>query len=135
MIPVNIPLLGPEEKEAVMKVLDSGMLTQKAGKGPMVSEFEKKFADYVNVKYAIATNSGTAALHAALLALNIKPGDEVIVPSFTFVATASVALHVGAKPVFVDIDPEIYAMDPQELKKKITPKTKQSFPFICLDIP
>jgi len=128
MIPVNVPLVGTEEKEAVMKVLDSGMLTHKAGKGPMVSEFEKKFANYINVKNAIATNSGTAALHAALLAFNIKSGDEVIVPSFTFVATASVVLHVGAKPIFVDIDPEIYAMDPQELKKKITPKTKAIIP-------
>jgi perosamine synthetase len=128
MIPVNIPLLGKEEKEAVMKVLDSGMLTQKAGRGPMVSEFEKKFANYVKVKDAIATNSGTAALHAALLALNLKPSDEVIVPSFTFVATASVVLHVGAKPVFVDIDPEIYAMDPHEVKKKITPNTKAIIP-------
>jgi len=128
MIPVNVPLLGPEEKEAVMKVLDSGMLTQKAGKGPMVSEFEKKFANYVGAKNAIATNSGTAALHAALLACDLKAGDEVIVPSFTFVATASVVLHVGAKPVFVDIDSEIYAMDPQELKKKITSKTKVIIP-------
>jgi len=128
MIPVNVPLLGKEEKEAVMKVLDSGMLTQKAGKGPMVSEFEKKFANYVKVKHAIAMNSGTAALHAALLALNLKPSDQVIVPSFTFVATASVVLHVGAKPVFVDIDPEIYAMDPLEVKKKITPNTKAIIP-------
>jgi len=128
MIPVNVPLLGKEEKEAVMKVLDSGMLTQKAGRGPMVSEFERKFANYVKVKHAIATNSGTAALHAALLALNLKPSDQVIVPTFTFVATASVVLHVGAKPVFVDIDPEIYAMDPLEVKKKITPNTKAIIP-------
>ncbi|HUY01193.1 MAG TPA: aminotransferase class I/II-fold pyridoxal phosphate-dependent enzyme, partial [Candidatus Deferrimicrobium sp.] len=85
MIPVNIPLLGDEEKAAVMKVLDSGMLTHKAGKGPMVSEFEQKFSKYIKVKNSIAMSSGTAALHAALLALDIKAGDEVIVPSFTFV--------------------------------------------------
>jgi perosamine synthetase len=128
MIPVNIPLLGAEEKAAVMKVLDSGMLTHKAGKGPMVSEFEKKFSNYVKVKNAVAMSSGTAALHASLLALDIKAGDEVIVPSFTFVATASMVLHVGAKPVFVDIDPEIYTMDPQEVKKAITPRTKAIVP-------
>ncbi len=128
MIPVNIPLLDNEEKKAVMKVLDSGLLTQKAGKGPMVSEFEKKFSRYVKVKHCIALNSGTAALHAALLALDLKSGDEIIIPSFTFVATASVALHVGAKPIFVDIDPEIYAMDPNEVEKAITPKTKAIIP-------
>ncbi|NVM54484.1 MAG: DegT/DnrJ/EryC1/StrS family aminotransferase [Candidatus Helarchaeota archaeon] len=128
MIPVNIPLLGDKEKEAVLKVLESGMLTHKAGKGPMVSEFEKKFSNYIKVKHSIALNSGTAALHAALLALDIKSGDEVIIPSFTFVATASVALHVGAKPIFVDIDPEIYTMDPQEVEKVITPKTKAIVP-------
>ncbi|NVM31368.1 MAG: DegT/DnrJ/EryC1/StrS family aminotransferase [Candidatus Helarchaeota archaeon] len=128
MIPVNIPLIGDEEKAAVMKVLNSGMLTQKAGKGPMAAEFEKKFSNYVKVKHSIALNSGTAALHAALLALDINLGDEVIIPSFTFVATASVALHVGAKPIFVDIDPEIYTMDPEEVKKVITPKTKAIVP-------
>lgn len=128
MIPVNIPLLGKEEQEAVMKVLGSGMLTQKAGQGPMVVEFEKKFANYVKVKHAIALNSGTAALHAALLALDLKPSDEVIIPSFTFVATASMVMHAGGKPVFVDIDPEIYAMSPREVEKVITSKTKAIIP-------
>ncbi|MHA1264428.1 MAG: DegT/DnrJ/EryC1/StrS family aminotransferase [Candidatus Helarchaeota archaeon] len=128
MIPVNIPLLGVEEKEAVLKVLESGMLTHKSGEGPMVSEFEKKFSNYIKVKHSIATNSGTAALHAALLALDLTPGDEVIIPSFTFVATASVALHVSAKPIFVDIDPEIFTMDPNEVKKVITKRTKALIP-------
>ena len=128
MIPVNIPILGKEEKEAVLKVLDSGILTHKAGKGAMVSEFEKKFSNYVKVKHSVAMNSGTAALHVCLLALDLKPGDEVIIPSFTFVATASVALHVGAKPIFVDIDPEIYTMDAEVVKKAITPKTKAIIP-------
>ncbi len=128
MIPVNRPLLGAEEKEAVLKVLDSGILTNKEGKGPMVSEFEKKFAAYVKVKHAIAMNSGTAALHAALLALDLKHDEEVIIPSFTFIATASMILHVGAKPVFVDIDPDIYTISPHEVKKVLTSKTKAIIP-------
>lgn len=128
MIPVNVPLMGDEEKDAVMKVLSSGMLTHKAGQGPMASEFERKFSNYVKVKHAIAMNSGTAALHAALLALDLKPKDEVIIPSFTFVATASVVLHVGAKPIFVDIDPQIYSMDPEKVRAKITPNTKVIVP-------
>ncbi len=128
MIPVNVPLLGNEEKEKVLEVLSSGMLTHKAGQGKMAVEFEKKFSEYVKVKHSIAMNSGTAALHACLLALDLNPGDEVIIPSFTFVATASVALHVGAKPIFVDIDPEIYTMNPESVKKAITPKTKAVIP-------
>jgi perosamine synthetase len=128
MIPVNIPLIGDEEKEAVLKVLSSNMLTHKEGQGPMVMEFEKKFAKYIKVKHAIALNSGTAALHAALLSLDLRPEDEVIIPTFTFVATASMVLHVGAKPVFVDIDPEIYTMDPNAVEKAITSNTKAIIP-------
>ncbi|MHA1427362.1 MAG: DegT/DnrJ/EryC1/StrS family aminotransferase [Candidatus Helarchaeota archaeon] len=128
MIPVNIPLLGDEEKDAVLKVLGSSMLTHKAGQGPMVMEFEKKFAHYVQVKHAIALNSGTAALHAGLLALDLQPEDEIIIPTFTFVATASMVLHVGAKPVFVDIDPDLYTMDPGAVERAITSHTKAIIP-------
>ncbi|MHA1231566.1 MAG: DegT/DnrJ/EryC1/StrS family aminotransferase [Candidatus Helarchaeota archaeon] len=123
-IPINLPYLGEEEKKEVLKVLDSGYLTNKLGQGPMVSEFEKSFAKYIGCKYAIATNSGTSALHALLLSLDLDQKSEVIVPSFTFVATASVVLHVGAKPVFVDIDPEIFTIDPSKLEKLINKNTK-----------
>ena len=127
-IPINIPFLGEEEKAEVMKVLQSGYLTNKAGQGPMVQEFEKRFSKYIGCKHSIAINSGTSALHALLLALDLKSNDEVIIPSFTFVATASMILHVHAKPVFVDVDPKIFTMDPNKLEKLINKNTKAIIP-------
>lgn len=136
MIPINKPIIGKEEIEAVKKVLESGILTNASpAGGPMVKAFEEAFANYIGVRYAIAVNSGTAALYAALLALNIKPGDEIIVPAFTFVATANAVLQVGAKPVFVDIDPKTYTMDPDDLRKRITDKTKAIIPVHLYGLP
>jgi perosamine synthetase len=127
-IPINKPILGEEEKEAVRGVLDSGMLTNASYKGgPKVQEFERKLARLLKVKHAVAVNSGTAALHTALAAAGVGPGDEVVVPSFTFLATANVVLALGAKPVFVD-NKEDYNMDPGKLKKAMTRKTKAVIP-------
>ena len=106
MIPINAPHIGEEEVEAVVRVLESGVLTHGLGAGPMVSKFEKRFAKFANAKYAVAVNTGTAALHLALAGVGVKE-EEVILPSFTFVATAEAIALVGAKPVFVDIDSDI----------------------------
>ncbi|MHA1270264.1 MAG: DegT/DnrJ/EryC1/StrS family aminotransferase [Candidatus Helarchaeota archaeon] len=127
-IPINIPYIGEEEIKEVIKVLKSGYLTNKAGQGPMVREFESRFSKYIGSKYAIALNSGTAALHALLLSLDLSHSDEIIVPSFTFVATASMILHVGAKPVFVDIERDIFTLDPEKVKNAITKRTKAIIP-------
>ncbi len=97
--------------------------------GPEVREFEKKLAEYIGVEYAVTFNSGTSALHAVMLALGVKPGDEVIVPSFTFIATANSALFVGAKPVFAEIEEERYGLDPADVVERITPRTKVLMPI------
>ncbi len=127
-IPINIPLLGREEKEAVMAVLDSGILTNASFEGgKYVREFESKLRKKVGTKHAVAVNSGTAALHTSLVAYGVGPGDEVIVPAFTFEATANVVLACGAKPVFADIKAD-YNIDPDDVRKKITRKTKVVIP-------
>lgn len=128
MIPINKPLLGNEEIRAVAEVLRSGFLTEKRGSGPRVTRFENEFSRFVGTKYAVAVNNGTSALHAALLASGVDPGDEVIVPSLTFVATAEVVALAGAKPVFVDIDPQTYCMDPNEIEGAVTERTKAVIP-------
>ena len=120
MIPIAKPLIGEEEKKAVLEVLNSGRLAQ----GEKVAEFERNFADYIKVKHAIAVNSGTSALHAALLACRVKQGDEVITTPFSFIATANAILYCQAKPVFVDIDEKTFNINPEEIKEKITKKTK-----------
>ena len=97
--------------------------------GPNVEKFESLIAEYVGTEYALMFNSGTSALHATMLALGIGPGDEVIVPSFTFIATTNAPLFVGAKPVFADIEQETYGLDPQDVEKRITPKTKAILPI------
>jgi dTDP-4-amino-4,6-dideoxygalactose transaminase len=128
-IPINIPLVGKEEISAVTSILKNGALTSAANLGGKhVQNFEKSAASFVNSKYAIAVNSGTAALQAALYALDIKKGDEVLVPSFTFVATANAVVSTGAKPVFVDILKENFTIDPNDLEKKITKKTRAIIP-------
>ena len=120
-----MPILGKEEVMAVSTVLKNGSLASSANLGGKhVQTFEKAFASFVKSKYAITVNSGTAALQASLHALDIKKGNEVIIPSFTFVATANAVVSTGAKPVFVDILKENYTMDPDDLQKKITKRTR-----------
>jgi dTDP-4-amino-4,6-dideoxygalactose transaminase len=127
-IPVNKPLIGEEEKKAVLDVVSSGMLVNASYEGgPWVRAFEGKAKSLLGTRHVVAVNSGTAALHTVLMALGVKPGDEVIVPSFTFLATANVVLACGAKPVFVDIK-EDYNMDPAALKRAVTGKTKAVIP-------
>ena len=120
----NIPLAKPqitrEERKAVSRVLKSLSLAQ----GPEVKSFESEFSKLVEGRDCVAVNSGTSALHLCLISLGVGPGDEVIVPSFTFAATANVIALVGAKPVFVDIDPMTYCINPQLVKAAVTPKTK-----------
>ncbi|MDO8716336.1 MAG: DegT/DnrJ/EryC1/StrS family aminotransferase [Dehalococcoidales bacterium] len=96
--------------------------------GPELKEFEKAVAEYIGVKYAVAVNSGTSALHVALAAHGIGPGDEVIVPAFTFIATANAPLFVGATPVFAEIEEQTFGLDPDDVERKITPRTKAIIP-------
>lgn len=124
MINIAHPLIGEEEKRAVLEVLDSGMLAQ----GPRVAEFEAAFAALCGVKYAVATSSGTTALHTALLAHGIGDGDEVITSSFTFIASANSVLYSGARPVFTDIDEATFNLDPDLIEAAITEKTKAIMP-------
>lgn len=119
-IPISLPVTGEEEWQATREPLMSGWLTS----GPKVRQFEEMFAARHQVPHALAVTSATTALHLALVALDIGPGDEVIVPAFTWVATANVALYCGATPVFVDVDPHTFNLDPEDLKKRITPRTK-----------
>ncbi len=128
-IPINVPIIGKEEINEVKAVLLEKSLTSAANAGgKRVQEFEKLLSTFIKSKYAVAVNSGTAALQAALYALDIKQGDEVLLPSFTFVATANSVVSTGAKPIFVDILKENYTMDPEDLRKKITKKSKAIIP-------
>ena len=124
MIPIAKPLLGSEEKKAVNEVIDSGMIAY----GPKTKKFEKEFAEYVNVNHAVATPSGTTALHLGLLSLGIGPGDEVILPSFSFIASANAVLFCGATPVFCDVDEDTFNIDPEKVKKLISDGTKAIMP-------
>lgn len=125
MINIARPMIGEEEKAAVMAVLDSGQLAQ----GSVVADFEAAFAAYCGVRHAIATSNGTTALHVALLAHGLGPGDEVITTPFTFIASANSMLYVGATPVFVDIDPISFNIDPDQIEAAITPRTKAIMPI------
>ena len=124
MIPMARPLIGPEEEDAVLSVLRSGMLAQ----GPQIERFEVAFAALCGVPHAVAVSSGTTALHLALLAHGIGPGDEVITTPFTFIATANSVLMTGARPVFVDIDPVSFNINPALIEAAITPRTKAIIP-------
>lgn len=132
MIPVSKPFIGEEEKAGVLEVLESGMLAQ----GPRVAKLEEKFAQLCGVKHAIATTSGTTALHVALLAHGIGPGDEVITTPFTFIASVNSIVFTGARPVFVDIDAATFNIDPALIEAAITPRTKAIMPvhlygYVC----
>lgn len=124
MINIAKPQIGEEEKKAVLEVLDSGMIAQ----GPRVKAFEEAFAAMCGVNHAIATTSGTTALHVSLLAAGIGEGDEVITTPFTFIASANSILYTGARPVFVDIDPATFNLDPSLIEAAITTRTKAILP-------
>jgi dTDP-4-amino-4,6-dideoxygalactose transaminase len=124
IIPISLPVTGEEEWQATREPLINGWLTS----GPKVREFEKLFAERHQVKYALAVTSATTALHLALVALEVGPGDEVIVPAFTWVSTANVVLYCGAKVIFADVDPATFNMDPADLRRRITSKTKAIIP-------
>ncbi|MCQ2972703.1 MAG: DegT/DnrJ/EryC1/StrS family aminotransferase, partial [archaeon] len=123
-VPIAKPIIGDKEIENVVEVMKSGMIAQ----GPKVIEFEEKFANWVDAKYGIATNSGTSALHVALLAAGIGEGDEVITTPFTFIASGNSIVYTGATPVFADIDLKTYTIDPESVEKLITDKTKAILP-------
>ena len=123
-VPIAKPIIGQEEIDNVVEVLKSGMIAQ----GPKVAEFEKEFASWVDADYGVATNSGTAALHVALLAAGIGAGDEVITTPFTFVASGNSIVYTGAKPVFADIDLKTYTLNPECIEALITDKTKAIMP-------
>lgn len=120
MIPVAKPAFGAEEEAAVIRVLRSGWVTQ----GPEVAAFEKDFAAYVGAPYACAVSNCTTGLHMALLALGVGPGDEVVTVSHSFIATANAVVYCGAVPVFIDIDPATYNIDPSLIEARITERTK-----------
>ncbi len=132
MIPINKPMIGEEERREVLEVLDenSSLTSPAKDGGKKVQNFEQLLREYLHVKHAIAVNSGTAALYSSFVALGIKPGDEVILPSFTFVATANAVVAAGGKPVFVDITKQEsdYTIDIPDLKSKFTNKTRVVVP-------
>lgn len=119
-IPYGRQSIEEDDIQAVVEALQADFLTT----GPRISEFEQKFAEYVGARYAVAVSNGTAALHLACLAAGIKEGDEVITTPITFVASANCVLYCGAKPVFADINPVTYNIDPVDIRRKITNKTK-----------
>jgi dTDP-4-amino-4,6-dideoxygalactose transaminase len=120
MIRLAYPIIEDDEKRAVIEALESGQLAQ----GPRVAAFERAFAEYVGARHAVAVSSGTAALHLSLLLHSIGAGDEVIVPAFSFAATANTVLHVGARPVFVDVLDHDFGIDVAQVEAAITPRTR-----------
>jgi dTDP-4-amino-4,6-dideoxygalactose transaminase len=125
------PQAGDEELAEVRAVLESGILTQ----GPKVAELERMVADLVGVPHAFATTSATTALHLSLVAAGIGPGDEVLVPDFTFPATANVVVQQGAVPVLVDVDLETFALDPEDLERRVTPRSRAVMPVHPFGLP
>jgi perosamine synthetase len=130
-IPITKPDLGDEEKTLVSQVIDSGWVSQ----GPKVVEFEQIFASYVGARHAVATTSCTTALHAALSIGGIGSGDEVILPSLSFIATANSVRYCGARPVFVDVDPETCNIDARKIEEAITEKTRAIMPVHQMGLP
>jgi len=131
MIPFAKPIIGQEEIEAVKRVLESGMLAE----GKVSRELEKLFADYIGTKFAAVTSNGTTALSTALEAMNIQPGDEVITSPFTFIASANSIAMVGAIPIFVDVKPDTYNIDPDLIEDAITDKTRAIMPVHIFGLP
>ena len=120
MIPVAKPEMTREDAKAVADTVSSGWILQ----GPKVEAFEKLLGSYIGARYTVATSSCTTAMHLGLIACGIGPGDEIIVPSFSFIASANCVVHAGATPVFTDIDERTYNMDPADVERKITPNTR-----------
>jgi perosamine synthetase len=129
-LPLTRPLLDQAEERAVLEVIRSGWLVQ----GPAVAEFERVVAGYVGARHGVATSSCTTALHLALVLLGIGPGDEVILPSFTFIATANAVKYVGAVPVFAEVDPHTHTVDARSVAAAITPRTRLIMPVHQLGI-
>ncbi len=124
-IPITRPALGEEEARAPYESIKSGWVTQ----GPKVAEFERAVASYVGARHGIATTSCTTGLHLALASIGVGPGDEVIVPSFTFIASANAVRYTGADVVFCEIDPRTFNVDPSDVEKRITKRTKAILPI------
>jgi perosamine synthetase len=129
----NWPVITDDDRRLINQVLDTGIVA--GGTAPQVAALEKEWSDYVGTRYCLTTTSGTAALHMALAAVGVGPGDEVITSAFTFLASASCALHQNAVPVFVDIDPRTYNMDPARLEAAITERTKVIIPVHIQGLP
>lgn len=125
MIPVNEPKFGPREKELLNQCIDTGWVSSD---GPFIKQFEEMFASFVGMKHGVAVCNGTAAIEAALFGLGVTEGNEVIMPTFTIISCAVAVLRLGAKPVLVDIDPEIWTMNVKQIEAKITKKTKVIMP-------
>ncbi|MBV8770722.1 MAG: aminotransferase class I/II-fold pyridoxal phosphate-dependent enzyme, partial [Deltaproteobacteria bacterium] len=123
-LPFHVPSIGDEEAAEVVKVLRSGWLTT----GPKVQAFERAFAHYIGTPHAVALNSCTAALHLALDAIGLREGDEVLIPTMTFAATAEVVLYFKARPVLIDCEPDTLNLDPAGLEKAISPRTRAIIP-------
>ncbi|MEX2286350.1 MAG: DegT/DnrJ/EryC1/StrS family aminotransferase [Planctomycetaceae bacterium] len=131
MIPITIPYMGEEEALAAAEVVRSGWITQ----GPKVAEFERLFAEYCGTEHAVAVSNCTTALHLALIVLGVSPGDEVICPSMSFIATANSIAHAGATPVFADVDSRTFNLDPDAAEAAITPRTKAIMPVHQIGLP
>ena len=125
LIPVANPYIGDIEKKYLFKALEKGEISSQ---GSFVGELEERFADYCNTSNAILVSNGTVAIHLALVAMGIKENDEVIVPAFTFISTANAVKHAGAEPIFVDVDPNSWTIDPKKIQDKVTEKTKCIIP-------
>ena len=133
-VPIAQPTFGPEESDAVLSALESGWVVQ----GPRVAEFERRFAEYVGTPHAVATTSCTTALHLAMAILGLEPGDEVVVPAFTWVSTANVVEYMGATPRFCDIELETFNIDPARAEEQVSPRTVGVIPVhlfgLCADM-
>ena len=133
-IPITKPLFGPEELRAVQLPLESGWVAQ----GPFVRRFEEKFSEFTDARFSIATTSCTTALHVAVAAMGLKPGDEVVVPAFTWVSTPNVVEYMGARPVFCDVHLDTFNIDPNQIDALITPRTVGIMPVhlfgLCADM-